>query len=308
MELIKPGTKIDFVSKMKWAAILSFICILATFILGLTKKLNYGIDFAGGIEIQIEFLKPVEIGRLRDALKPLALGDVEVKRVGGEASDRGYIIRTEMEEAGEKKDTVALLTSSLGERFGGYDENKLYTSLVGPRAGAEMRKKGFQAVFFSLVFLLIYIAVRFDLLFAIGGILALFHDVVITMGAIILTGREFNLTTIAALLTIVGYSINDTIVIYDRIRENSKKFRLKPFRDLVNASTNETLSRTILTSLTVLFTVSVFFIMGRGTIKDFAFALLVGMVSGVYSTVFIASAFVIFWKNYIGPRFTKKRA
>jgi len=165
--------------------------------------------------------------------------------------------------------------------------------MVGPKAGKELRRKGFWAIVYSIIGLLIYISWRFEFRFAIGAILALVHDVLVTIGVFSMMNKEFNLPILAAILTIVGYSLNDTIVVFDRIRENMRKMKGVKFEELVNRSINETLSRTILTSLTTLIAVVVFFLFGGGVIRDFAFALIIGIVTGTYSSIYIASPVVI---------------
>lgn len=309
MEFIKPGTKIDFVGLMKWAVIISFGLIFASFILWFTVGPKVGIDFKGGTEIEILFNQPVPIDKVRSAINGLNLGSAEVKGVGGSGGqNQSYIIRIERKEittkteGGETSDISQLITKTLSEKVGSYDQGNLRVSLVGPRAGADLRRKAFLAVCMALVLMLIYIAIRFEAVAATGAALSLVHDVLITMGFLVLTGREFSLTTLAALLTIVGYSINDTIVVYDRIRENSRKRRNLSLVELVNLSINETLSRTILTSSVTMFSVLAILFFTRGSIQDFAFAMTIGIVIGTFSSIFVASAYVIFWRNVAAPK------
>lgn len=313
MEIIKPGTNFDFVGKMKWAAIGSAILLAVTVILWYTVKPNFGIDFVGGTEVDVTFTKTVSIGDVRSVVEGLKLGNAEIKRIGGSGDvSQNYIIRIEKKETvegegGEHVDVSTVVLKALEEKVAPYDKNKVGTSIVGPRAGKELRDKAFTAMVFSLVLMLIYVAIRFDAVSGVGAIIALFHDVGITVGFIVLTHREFSLTTIAALLTIVGYSINDTIVIYDRIRENAKKLRAKTLVEQINTAINETLSRTFLTSGVTMLSIIALVILTRGTVQDFGLAMIVGMISGTYSTIYIASAFVVLWKNKIAPAFIKDK-
>lgn len=314
MEFIKPGTRIDFVGKMKVAVSISAAVIMATVGLWYTIGPNYGIDFRGGSEVEITFLKSVAIDEVRNVVEGLNLGSVEVKSMGGISTGGAtYLIRIEKKEletegeSGESVDVTNIVIKALEDQIGPYDKDMLGTSMVGPRAAPELRQKAVTAIFIALVCMLVYIAVRFEILFSVGAVLALFHDVCITMGILIIAHKEFNLTTIAALLTIVGYSLNDTIVVYDRIRENTKKFIGQPFGDLVNTSINETLSRTVLTSGTTLFVVLVLLFVTAGALQDFAFAMTVGVLVGTYSSVFIASAFVVFWETRVAPSLEKSK-
>jgi len=308
MQIIKPGTTIDFVGKMPVAVAFSLILIAGTAVLWFTRGPDLGIDFQGGTEVEMTFLEDVSIDKVRDALGDMDLGAVEVKRIGGEKGvSQTYLIRIEKkelttkDEGGDSVDVSDLVIKTLGEKVAPYDKKMLGVSLVGPRAGAELRRKAFVAVFLALVCMLIYIAARFEVLFSFGAVLALTHDVTITIGFLILSGKEFNLTTIAAILTIVGYSLNDTIVVYDRIRENMRKYRNRPIVDLINASINETLSRTILTSSTTLAAVLALLFIARGAIHDFSYAMVLGVLVGTYSSVFVASAFIVFWRLKVEP-------
>lgn len=307
MELIKPGTNYNFVGAMKSAVVVSLLLIAITVASWFTKGPNYGIDFVGGAEIEITLKNRTNIGEVRKAVEGLGLGDVEIKSVQHEGyPHEGYIIRVERksahaEQGGEEKDIATIIESALKEKFGDYEEDMFSVSVVGPRAGEELRRKAFVAVVMALALMLIYIAVRFEVISAVGAVLALFHDVTITIGFLLIGNREFNLTTIAALLTIVGYSLNDTIVVYDRVRENKKKYRHKPFVELINASINETLSRTILTAGTTLLAIIVLLFITAGALQDFAYAMTIGIITGTYSSIFVASAFGVLWELKIKP-------
>jgi preprotein translocase subunit SecF len=255
---------------------------------------NYGIDFAGGTVIQVRFSQPVSPGEIRESLKDAALGGT-IQRFGAEGVGE-YLIRMQTSSS-DVEGLSAQINDALAKRFGEDTFEIRRTEMVGPKVGKDLRKKGLQAIIFALIGILIYISIRFKLRFAIGAVAALAHDVMITVGVFSLANKEFSLPVLAALLTIVGYSLNDTIVVYDRIRENTGRMRREHFEKTVNISINETLSRTILTSCTTLIVVIVLFLMGGGVIHDFTFALLIGIVVGTYSSVFVASPLVVLWEK-----------
>jgi preprotein translocase subunit SecF len=295
MEIIKSATKIDFMGKRTVAFIISGLLIIAGIVsLVVHGGPNYGIDFAGGTLIQIRFSQPVSPGEIRESLKDAALGGT-IQRFGAEGVGE-YLIRLQTSSS-DVEGLSAQINDALSERFGGDTFEIRRTEMVGPKVGKDLRKKGLQAIFAALIGILIYISIRFKLRFAIGAVVALAHDVMITVGVFSLANKEFSLPVLAALLTIVGYSLNDTIVVYDRIRENTGRMRRELFEKTVNISINETLSRTILTSCTTLIVVIVLFLMGGGVIHDFTFALLVGIVVGTYSSIFVASPLVVLWEK-----------
>lgn len=282
---------------------LSVIAVGASLYLMATKGLNFGIDFKGGFKLQYQFAEVVSEDTLRELLDPASFGNYTIQRVGKPEEQR-FIFNFEQKE----NETVEELSRKVRETLvASIASDKLtleQEESVGPRAGQELRRKGQLALIFSWVLMLIYIGFRFDFYFAPGAIIALIHDVLVTLGFYAFTGREVSLTTIAALLTIIGYSVNDTIVIYDRVRENLKKHERMPLGDLINLSVNETLSRTIITSLTVFFVVIILYLFGSGDIQGFGFAMTVGVVAGSYSTIFVASPVYIFLKK-MAPRFKK---
>jgi preprotein translocase subunit SecF len=312
MEIIKPGTRINFVKFRSIALGVSILVIAVSVISFFKPGPNMGIDFAGGEEMEVEFNDPIEISRLRSAIEALPVGDVKVQKVG-EEEDNTYLLRmeelkTSIEEVGKEssaKDsakgasgkTAAAVKDKLSSTFGDGSYTILKTDYVGPRVGRELRNKGVMAIVAAMGLILVYITLRFEFRYALGAVIALVHDVLITTGAFIVTGREFNLAIIAALLTIVGYSLNDTIVTFDRIRENVRRLRRVEYKEMINISINEVLSRTLLTSTTTFITVMFLFFIGSGVIKDFAFALLVGVVIGTYSSIFVASSFIIWWEG-----------
>ena len=301
MEFIKSGTKIDFMGKRRGAFIISAVLIIAGIVsLIVHGGPNYGIDFAGGTVIQIRFSQPVSPSEIRESLKDAALGGT-IQRFGAEGIGE-YLIRMQTTSS-DLEGLSAQINDALAERFGEGTFEIRRTEMVGPKVGKDLRKKGLQAIIAALIGILIYISIRFKLRFAVGAVVALAHDVLITIGVFSLADKEFSLPVLAALLTIVGYSLNDTIVVYDRIRENTGRMRRELFEKTVNISINETLSRTILTSCTTLIVVIVLFLLGGGVIHDFTFALLVGIVVGTYSSVFVASPLVVLWEK----RFAAKK-
>lgn len=361
MEFVKPGTYIDF---MKYRVpIVGFLALLAT--LSLVSLFypgpNYGIDFAGGTEIQLQFTGDTEPAEVRVALEEAGYSRPDVISVEG-AEDE-YIIRVRevsslpadqvdkirtaadaalgadviremkvspggdkitlrvtgevtpaqiqeaLEAGGAHVRSVSSLAGSRDPRYeaqlvGVADElldalkqafgdrapeTPLRVEWVGPKAGQQLRDAAIQSLLYAIAFIMLYVAFRFDLRFAPGGVIAMFHDALITLGVYVLLQKEVNLTTVAALLTIMGYSINDTIVVYDRIRENMVRVRDKSLRELINISTSQMLSRTIITSLTTLLSVFAFFFLGTGVIQDIAFALGIGIMIGTLSSIFIAA-------------------
>ncbi len=297
MEFFKPGTNIQFVRVRFIAITISLLLILAGIIsLIIHGGPNYGIDFRGGTLVQVKIHKPTDISHVRSALKDLKLGEVVIQSIGPEKENE-YLIRIEKSST-SLKGISEIVKERLIKRFGKDKVEIRRVEMVGPKVGKDLRRKGMWAIIFSMIAILIYITWRFEFWFAIGAIVALAHDVMITIGVFSITNKQINLAIVAAILTIIGYSLNDTIVVYDRIRENMKKLSKISFPELVNQSINETLSRTILTSLTTLITVVILFFVGGGVIHDFAFALIIGVVVGTYSSIYIASPVVLFFEPY----------
>jgi len=250
--------------------------------------LNYGIDFAGGTLVQIKFQKEPSADAIRGAFTSIGLENSIIQSFG----ENEVVIRT-AELSSDQRGLSGKIGDALTAVYGKDSFEIRRVEVVGPKVGRDLTRKAILALVFSWIGMLIYIAWRFEFRYAVGGILALVHDVLITVGVFSLLNKEFDLNIVAALLTIIGYSINDTIVIYDRIRENVRKNVKQSLRDIINLSVNQTLSRTILTSFTVLLVVVILFFFGGAVIHDFAFALLIGVVVGSYSTVFIASPIVL---------------
>jgi preprotein translocase subunit SecF len=296
MEFVKPGTKINFLGKRRFAFTLSGLVLGATVIsIILHGGLNYGIDFAGGTLVQVKFSKPTQVEAIKENLASIGLDRSLVQRFG-EKGENEYLIRVE-KSVSDLEGLSGQIEATLQEAYGKDGVEVRRTEMVGPKVGKDLRRKGILAIVYALIGILIYITWRFEFIFAVGAIIALAHDVMITVGAFSIANKEFTLPIVAAILTIIGYSLNDTIVVFDRIRENRRKMRSEPFGRVINASINETLGRTLLTSLTTLIVVVILFIFGGGVIHDFAFALMVGVLVGTYSSIFVASPIILTWQE-----------
>jgi len=300
MELIRPDTRFDFIGKKKFAFWVSTIAILlclgSIFFHG---GLRYGVDFAGGILIQIKFSKAVNISEVRNALEVMGSKEAMVQAFGGENE---FLIR--VEKASEDLEGISkTIQTSLQEQFKDKALEIRRAEVVGPKVGKDLKTKALWAVGLSFLGILIYVAWRFkEVAYGLGGIVALFHDVMVVYGAISIFNIEYSLNILAVVLTIIGFSINDTIVIFDRVRENIKKMRKENLETIFNISINETLGRTILTSGTVMMVVLILFFFGGPVIHDFTTALIVGLITGTYSTMYIASPVVLFWERHISRR------
>lgn len=291
MEIIKPGTQIPFLSYRRKAFISSGILSLAVLILLFAKGPKLGVDFAGGTMVHIKFHRDVTIGEIREALARSAFGDSVVQDFGGRGSGE-FLIRLKT-IAGQLGTVGQEVRSSLSDQFGSEQFEVRRIESVGPKVGKDLRRRGILSVIAATIMMGAYIWFRFEMRFGLGAILALFHDVLITIGALVLANYEFDLPIVASLLTIAGYSVNDTVVVCDRIRENMRKHRREGLEKIINMSVNEILSRTILTTATSLLVLIALFVLGGSVIRPFAFALLVGFVSGVYSTIFIATPVIL---------------
>ena len=274
--------KINFSKYFKTSNILSVVFFTVSILFILFKGLNYGIDFKGGTLFEIQTNKNISTLNIRDILKNLQLGDVNVKNFGEKGN---FLIKVEQTD---NKQTIPLIKKSLLENLS--DEvNFRRVEKVGPKVSSELLKSGIISICLALFAMLFYIWIRFEWQFSLGSIIALFHDVVITLGIFSLLSIEINLSIVAAVLTIVGYSMNDTVVIYDRIRENLSKYNRINITEISDISINETLSRTLITSVTTLLALFSIFILGGEILKGFSFAMIVGVFIGTYSSIFIAS-------------------
>ncbi len=377
MQIVKPGTNLDFVGKRRTFGIASLVAVTVSWMLAIGGSMvdlpvgpRYGVDFAGGTQIHVSLAEGLGIEDIRRGLSEIGLSGDNVQEFGG--SGQEFQIRVEsvnfgasdfFESAkaklqsvyGEGKwssfewneaesvnmtaisaDPMALeevaahlhaldpevkvseskvehngfvvsypgltdkVKAQLSGALGGDDKFEvLAVEMVGPTVGAELRRNGLLSIFFSLILILVYVAFRFDLSFAPGAVVALFHDVSITIGIFCLIGHEFTLPTVGALLTIVGYSLNDTIVVYDRIRENLRRFPRRDITEVINVSLNETLSRTLLTSITTLIAVTMLIAFGGPIIRDFALALAIGVVIGTYSSIYVASPMIVVLQRWL---------
>ena len=287
MEFFNPNTNYNFIGKKNIFIFISTVAVVGSLIAIFKPGLQFGIDFAGGTEVQVFFKDKVETSEVRKILADGGFKDSSVQHLGTEGSGE-YLVRLEQSSGNVTSlsgQIAGMLSKAKGE--GSFEIKKI--EMVGPRVGADLKKRGAWALFYSLLGILIYVALRFDYRFAPGGVIALMHDSIIPLGVFALLGRKFDLTILAAILTIIGYSINDTIVLFDRIREIMKAHPGMDIVAIINKSINETMSRTILTSLTVFIALLAIYFFGGEVIHDFAFAMLIGVICGTYSTIFIAS-------------------
>lgn len=287
------NSNFNFIGKRKIARIFSTALILigvGSLIIQGGPKL--GIDFTGGTSLRLRFEKGVPIGDVRSAIASLGIGSAEIKNFGDSAD---ILIRVQEQETSGAGITDAI-KAELSKVFPDNPYVERSKDSVGPKIGAELRTKTITSILIALVGMLIYITWRFEFKFAVGAIVALFHDVIITLGVFSILQLEISLPIIAAFLTIVGYSLNDTIVIFDRIRENLKVLRRETYESIVNTSLNQSLTRTIITSLTTLIVVLILYFFGGSVIHNFAFALIIGVIIGTYSSIFVASPIVIDWE------------
>jgi len=290
MQLISPDTHIDFLNKRKIAFAVSGILLLVSLGFLVTKGLNFGIDFTGGTLVEARFQKPPEISKIRKTLSPAGYGSAIIQEFG---SPEEIMIRVQNANAKNSSAISNSILSALKQGFGADGVQMRRVEFVGPQVGEELTRAGIMAVLISMLAILLYVTFRFEFRFALGADAALLHDITLVIGAFSITGKEFSLPVVAAILTVIGYSLNDTIVVFDRIRENlaSNRKKKNPLTEfgVVNSSINETLSRTLMTSITTLIVVIALFLLGGEVIHSFAFALIVGIVVGTYSSVYIAS-------------------
>ena len=283
--------QINFVSKFKNANIVSIVLFILSIIFIYFKGLNYGIDFKGWTLIELRTDKSVEASSIRDSLNSMSLGDINVKKFG---KDGDYLIKVEQKNS-NNSDLIPKIKEKLSNNLN-TDVDFRRVENVGPKVSSELLESSVIAITLALAAMLFYIWVRFEWQFSLGSIIALFHDVVITLGIFSALALEINLSIIAAVLTIVGYSMNDTVVIYDRIRENLFKYTKISISDVSNLSINETLTRTIITSVTTLLALFSIYILGGEILRGFSFAMILGVIIGTYSSIFVASPILKFFK------------
>ena len=284
---VTKDTTIDFMKARKLTYALSALLMLLSIFSMAFKGFNYGIDFSGGILIELKSPEKIDVEKVRDQLSHLALKDVNLQTIG-EVGDE-LVIRTQAEGMNEKEqmNEVNKIKSALGSQF---EFRKV--ELVGPQVGDELKKAGVIASVIAVLAISAYIWFRFEWQFALGAMIGLIHDIVITVGLLSLFGFDFNLTTVAAILTLAGYSVNDTVVTYDRIRENLRKYKKMPQYELLNKSINDIFSRTILTGLTTLLATIALFIFGGDTLRSFSFTILWGIIVGTYSSIYVSAVFL----------------
>lgn len=297
LRLVPDNTRIPFF-RYRWIAFVwSLIVLVGSIGLVATKGLNFGIDFRGGILIEVETPTPADLAVMRTTLRALGLGEVSLQTAG---SDREVMIRLEQQQGGQDAQTRAVETikEALAERLG---EGLVWqrAEFVGPKVSSELLRNGVYAVLVSFAGVLIYLWFRFEWQYGVAAIASLIHDVSASIGIYALTGLEFNLTSVAALLTIVGYSLNDTVVIFDRVRENLRRFKAMPLEELLDRSINETLARTLATSLTTMLALLALYLFGGAVISGFTIIMIWGVIIGTYSTIYIATP-VLYYLNLRG--------
>lgn len=288
---------VNYVGMFKPAAIASLILIVGTIVMFFTKGINYGVDFRGGVEIQVKFSQKVSLSDVRALMNDKNVPLSQLQSMGDENQNE-FLLKLDS-DSGDLNAISSQVGAVLTEKYGAGSFDILKNDIVGPKAGSELRLSAFKALAWAILAIMIYLALRFDYKFAPGAIAALIHDVVIIIGAFILTQKEFSLQIVAALLAIIGYSVNDTVVIYDRVREIEKQNTGASTFEVINRAINETMSRTIITSLTVFGVSIVMLFWGGAVIHDFFFALTIGVILGVYSTIFIAVPMTVLFEKSV---------
>jgi preprotein translocase subunit SecF len=293
--LLPDDLNIDFVGKRKFFLVLSTLLNIAAVVLFFTKGFNYGVDFTGGTAVRIRFAEPTSAAQVREDLSDIELRDLTVQDFGEQGKE--FLLRFEVSEGEEMSSIPDTLKNIFSEKRPKAGFEILSLESVGPKVAGDLWWKGFWAVAIATVFMGIYIAFRFEGSFGVGAVIALVHDVLISVGALILAQYSFDLTTLAALLTVVGFSVHDTIIISDRIRETLRRNPKRDLESVMNQSINETLSRTLLTTGTALFVLIALYFLGGEGLEPFAFTLIVGFITGTYSTIYIAAPVVLLWAN-----------
>lgn len=289
---------IAFSQKFPVAVFFSLVMVLGSIALFFTKGLNYGVDFRGGAEIQIKFEQPVSIADLRKSLDK-SQNISSIQGIGQDGVSE-YLIKVAATDADINKVTDTI-NSQLQTSFASSGLEVLKTDIVGPKAGEQLRISGFQAMIWAMLAIMIYIGLRFDFKYAPGAIFATFHDVIIIIGVFILFNKEFSLQIVGALLAVIGYSVNDTVVIYDRVREHDEMSHTG-IRSIIDRALNETLTRTMLTSITTLFVAVTMLVMGGGVIHDFFFAITLGVIIGTYSSLFVAAPITMLFEKFTSAK------
>jgi preprotein translocase SecF subunit len=291
IKLIPHDTKFPFVSLARLFATLSILAVIATGVGFFWPGLNMGIDFKGGTVLELNTgARPADLGKVRAAVSDLNLGDVQVQRFG---ADNDAVVRFQTPAGADPGAVASSVKTAVSKALG--QVTFLRTDVVGPEVSGELEVKAVEALLTAVGLMLVYIWFRFELQFGLGAVVALFHDLTLSVGLILLLRLEFSLNLIAALLTIIGYSMNDTVVVFDRLRENRRKYKRMPLRNLIDLSVNETLSRTVITGLTALLALSGLAIFGGESLRPLSIVLLFGIVIGTYSSIYVASPIILLW-------------
>ena len=305
-QVFKNGSNIDFMKQSRLWAVVSIVLVTASVIAFFTKGLNYGVDFTGGIELNVKFnSEEVTTQKVRDVMSQIKVDDLQVQKFS-DSSYNEYLIRVKGadENLGE---ITKEMEKKLSDNFAAGDYEIRKVDVVGPKVGRELKLSGLYALIYAMLGIFIYVAIRFDYKFSPGAVMALIHDAVIIIGIFAITQYQFTLSTVAALLTVIGYSVNDTIVIYDRIRETMAKQKGTSLRDVINRGLNDTLRRSILTSFATMLVVGMLLIFGGATLWDFSLALFVGVIVGTYSSIFIASPSIMLLNRLVEEKANKKK-
>ncbi len=290
--------RFDFVKNIGLFGGFSVLCVVLSLVYLTIKGINYGIDFKGGTEIQVKFNKSVSIDHVRDTVEGLDLGEVGVQGIGGDGAE--YIIRfvgqkgvTDKETNEKLNASIARVKENLTTKLAADGVEFRRVDTVGPQVGGELKRSGFLAVFYCLLVILIYVAMRFDYKFAPGAVVCLFHDAVITLAIFNLVGKEVNVPILAAILSLIGFSLNDTIVVFDRIRETEHEHKSKGYAFIINKSINDMLGRTLITSGTVFVSSLSLYLFAGGVVSDIAFAICIGIFFGTYSSIYVAAPLIL---------------
>jgi preprotein translocase SecF subunit len=291
IKLLPTKTHVPFVSLSRLFATLSILAVIATGVGVFYPGVNLGIDFKGGTVLEFNTgAKTADLARVREAVSGLHLGDVQVQRFG---ADNDAVVRFQTPTGAEPGAVAVNVKTAIAKALGQVTFSR--TDVVGPEVSGELEVSGVAALLTAVGLMLIYIWFRFELQFGLGAVVALFHDLILSFGLILLLRLEFSLNLIAALLTIIGYSMNDTVVVFDRLRENRRKYKRMPLRELIDLSVNETLTRTVITGLTALLALSGLAIFGGESLRPLSIVLLFGIVIGTYSSIYVASPIILLW-------------
>lgn len=294
LELIKHGTTYDFMGKRRLVMSISLIITLIA-LYGIFFRMDYGVDFRGGAEIQTKFAKNVHLDEIRDSLEKGGFKGTSVQTIG-EEKDNEVLIKVQADE-GSLNLITQNISDSLHKSFEGNSVEIRKVDIVGPKAGTELRLSAVKAMFWAILSIMVYMAIRFDFRYAPGVMVSLTHDIVIVTGVLAFAGVEFSLHIVAALLAIIGYSVNDTVIVYDRIREHEEKDSSKTLETHINEAVNDTLSRTVLTSAATLLVAASMFFFGGAAIRDFFLAMSIGIIFGTYSSVYVAASTTLYFDS-----------